>query len=306
MTCTASEWSRREADAIRDAAARIVRGESFRSVMLSWNDRGLKTPRGGEWRNDTFTTLMGQPRLAGLRAYRGEVVGPATWPAIIDVETHQRIAAIIESRKRGPKTRPARKHLLTGYVRCHCGARLTVAPNTEGVTRYVCPPRGNGKGSACVSIVAHRADAAATDHVLAYLDSREFARALARNRRIAADAGKSIDKLTAQLNRDRARLVELGDMLADGEVDRPEYKRLSGRVQDRIAEAERKMDQIDTTGPSTRLEGQGAQLRRAWDVMTLEERRDVIGAVVDHFVVDPAGFPPNVFRPERVRPVWRF
>lgn len=297
---------KREADAIRDAAKRILRGESFRSVMMSWNDRGLKTPRGGAWRHDTFNSLMGQPRLAGLRDHRGVVVGKATWPAIIDVKTHERLAAIIASRKRGPKLRPARKHVLTGYARCHCGARLTVAPNAAGVSRYVCPPRGNGKGAACVSIVAHKADDAARDAVLDYLDSKEFARSLARARAGAKESERDVAKLADQLSRDHARLSDLGEMLADGELARAEYRRLAARVQDRIDGAERKLAQLDTAGPSARLEGTGAALRRAWDAMTLDEQRDVIGAVVDHFVIDPAEKPINVFRPGRVRLVPRF
>jgi DNA invertase Pin-like site-specific DNA recombinase len=298
---------KREADAIRDAAKRILQGESFRSVMLSWNARGLKTPRGGVWRADTFNSLIAQPRLAGLRDHHGVVVGKATWPAIIDVKTHERLVAIIERRKRGPKVRPARKHLLTGYVRCHCGARLKVAPNTEGVSRYVCPPRGNGsKGAACVSIIADKADAAARDAVLGYLDSKEFSRALASARAAAKDADRVVAKLSDQLIRDRARLSELGEMFADGEIDRSEYRRLVDRVQARIDAAERKLAQLNTAAPSARLKGQGATLRRAWDAMTLDEQRDVIAAVVDHFVVDPAEKPVNVFRPKRVRLVPRF
>jgi DNA invertase Pin-like site-specific DNA recombinase len=302
---------KREADVIRDATQRIFAGESFRSVMLEWNRRGLKTTRGNAWRHDTFTALMRQPRLAGLRDHHGIVIGPATWPAIIDEDAHYRIEAIVRGRERGPKQRPARKHLLTGFLRCHCGARMVASmsdprANGERVVRYVCPPAGNGKGAACVSIVQHRADDAARDHVLNYLDSRSFARALTRARRAADDSGRTIAKLHDRLVRDHARLAEVGDAFADGEIDRAEYRRLTSRIQDRIADAERKTAQLDTRGPSFRLAGQGAKLRTAWSEMTLEERRDVIGAVVEYFEVLPAQRPVNVFRPERVRPEWRF
>jgi len=233
-------------------------------------------------------------------------LGPATWPAIINVDTHNRLEAIVRGRERGPKQRPARKHLLTGYLRCHCGARMVTAPNDRGVTRYVCPPRGNGRGAACTSVVSHHADDTARAQVLKYLDSKDFAKALERARRFADDADKTLEKLRFRLARDQARLAEIGDMFADGEIDRAEYRRVTARVQERIDDAERKMARLDKTGPSFRLEGQGELLRRAWDAMTLEERRDVIGAVAEHFVIEPATRPVNVFRPERVRPVWRF
>lgn len=296
----------READAIRDAAQRVLAGESFRSVMLDWNKRGIRTPRGNEWRHDTFTSLLRQARLAGLREHHGEVVGPATWPAILDTETHEQLARIIDGRRRGPKGRPARKHLLTGFIRCHCGARMVASPNERGVTRYVCPPRGNGKGNACTSIVGHHAHDAATDLVLDYLDSADFKRAITRAQRAASSADRSATTVRGKLAKDRARLATLGESFADGELDRPEYRRLSARVQQRIDEAERQLDRVDGMAPSARWRGQGAVLREAWEHMTLDERREVLGAVVDHFVVRPAVRPVNVFRPDRVELVPRF
>jgi DNA invertase Pin-like site-specific DNA recombinase len=298
--------NKKEADAIRDAAARILSGESFRSVMLSWNARGLTTTRGNPWRHDTFTVLLRQPRLAGLRDHHGTITGPATWPAIIDRETHERLAAIIDSRLRGPKLRPARKNLLTGFLRCHCGARMTAGPNERGVNRYFCPPRGNGKGEACTSVIAHHAEDAARDAIIEYLDSRDFARALQRARRAADDSERTVAKLTDRQVKDHARLAELGEMLADGEIDRAEYKRLTARVTERIDDAERKLARLDTSTPAVRLEGQGALIADAWEAMTLDERRDVIGAVAEYFTVMPAEKPVNIFRAERIKPEWRF
>jgi hypothetical protein len=36
------------------------------------------------------------------------------------------------------------------------------------------------------------------------------------------------------------------------------------------------------------------------------ERREVIEPLVEQIICDPAAPPRNVFRPERLRPVWRF
>src|SRR5262249_3945156 len=102
------------------------------------------------------------------------------------------------------------------------------------------------------------------------------------------------------------RLTELGDMLADGEVDRDEYRRLRDRVAARIATAESRLAQASDAGPGLRFVGQGEALREAWKELTLEERRTIIGAVVEQFAIGPAMQPRNVWRPERVRPVWRF
>jgi site-specific DNA recombinase len=296
---------KREADLIRDAARRVLAGESCSSIVRDWQDRGVKTVRGGRWRLDTITALLAQPRLAGLREHRGKVVGDATWPAIIDVETHERLRAMFDRRRNGPAPRPAR-WLLSGMLRCSkCGASLTAQKqNTRGGTpRYACPPRTVG-GCAGVTVRAELVEPEATRQVLDYLDSEEFARALARVQQRTGNG--DISDLADKLTRDRARLAELGDMLADSEIDPAEYRRLRDRVESRIDASEVRIAAASDTGPALRYAGQGQGLRDAWEELTLEERRTVIGAVVEHFVIEPATQPRNVWRPERVRVVWRF
>jgi hypothetical protein len=113
--------------------------------------------------------------------------------------------------------------------------------------------------------------------------------------------------MTDQLARDRARISDLGDDYADGNIDRAEYLRLSSRLRSRIESAERKMSRLHVVeGSGLDIRGQGEVLRSAWDRMTLDERRAVIAAVADHFVIGPGVQPMRVFRPERIKPVWRF
>ena len=283
----------------------MLAGESGSSIVREWQDRGVKTVRGGRWRLDTLTALLAQPRLAGLREHHGKVTGDATWPKIIDRETHERLHAMFDRRRRGPAPRPAR-WLLSGLLRCSkCGASLQAQKqNTRGGTpRYVCPPRSVG-GCAGVTVRAGLIEAEATRQVLDYLDSKEFAKALARAQKRTGNGDLSdvADKLT----RDRARLLELGDMLADGEIDPAEYRRLRDRVEGRIDAAESRLAAASDTGPGLRYAGQGQLLCDAWEELTLEERRTILGAVVEHFVIEPAVQPRNVWRPERVRAVWRF
>jgi site-specific DNA recombinase len=296
---------KREAALIRDAARRILAGESGSSIVRDWQDRGVKTVRGGRWRLDTISALLAQPRLAGLREHRGKVMGEATWPAIIDRETHERLRAMFDRRRNGPASRPAR-WLLSGLLRCSkCGASLTAQKqNTRGGTpRYACPPRTVG-GCAGVTVRAELVETEATRLVLDYLDSQDFARALARVQQRTGD--RDLGDLAERLTRDRARLAELGDMLADSEIDPAEYRRLCDRVESRIDAAESRLAAAADTGPGLRYAGQGQALHEGWEELTLEERRTIIGAVVEHFVIEPATQPRNIWRPERVRAVWRF
>src|SRR5262249_14063434 len=132
----------------------------------------------------------------------------------------------------------------------------------------------------------------------------EFARALKRIRQRAGD--EALADVADRLARDRARLAELGDMFSDGELDRAEYRRLTDRTHSRIDAAESRLATAAETAPGLRYMGQGDLLRDAWEELTLEERRTIIGAVVEHFVIEPAAQPRNIWRPERVQHVWRF
>ena len=82
----------------------MLRGESLRSIAFDFNERGIK-PAGGKrngeskidkWQGSTLRRVLMSPRIAGLREHNGEVVGEATWPAIIDRATHDRLVGLLE------------------------------------------------------------------------------------------------------------------------------------------------------------------------------------------------------------------
>ena len=81
-----------EAEAIREAVGRVLKGETLRSIAFDFNRRGIK-PAGGKkngeskidkWQGSMLKRVLVSPRIAGLREHHGEVVGEAAWPAIID------------------------------------------------------------------------------------------------------------------------------------------------------------------------------------------------------------------------------
>lgn len=91
------------------------------------------------------------PRIAGLKEHRGEIVGKAMWPAIIDRATHDRLVGLLGDESRRPTNygRP-RVHPRAGLLYCgSCGGRLVtyLQPNqTRGYgcrkdENLVCPGR---------------------------------------------------------------------------------------------------------------------------------------------------------------------
>jgi site-specific DNA recombinase len=69
---------RAEAALIREAAKRVLAGDSRRAITVDWHRKGLLTSEGKPWSITRLANLLRSPRIAGLRVHRGEVVGKVT------------------------------------------------------------------------------------------------------------------------------------------------------------------------------------------------------------------------------------
>ena len=150
-----------EAEAIKEAAARVLRGESIRSIAFDFNDRGIKPVAGGRWAGSTLRRVLVSPRIAGLRQHNGEVVGEAMWPAIIDRATHDRLVGLLgdPSRRRDNFGRP-RVQPLVGLVHCASrGGKMTTAIAPRQGRGYCCRKDENPTCPARVRIVAEPLEA---------------------------------------------------------------------------------------------------------------------------------------------------
>ena len=126
------EINQAEADAIRDAAVRLLEhGESVRSVIRHWTARGIKPVAARQWYPSTWVGTMTSARIAGLREWQGTKY-PAEWPAIIDADTHERLVRMFADPARRKYAVRAQAHLLSGIAACpHCG-RTPALPQPRG------------------------------------------------------------------------------------------------------------------------------------------------------------------------------
>ena len=74
-----------------------TRGES---TLWAATARRLKTSAqtsagAALWHGSMIRRVLMSPRIAGLKEHRGEIVGEATWPAIIDRATHDRLVGLL-------------------------------------------------------------------------------------------------------------------------------------------------------------------------------------------------------------------
>jgi len=153
--------NKREAKHIRREVPRLLAGVKPLTIAVEWNERGIPTVNGAQWRAVTVMQIFTNPRMCGWRTYLGEVLKNedghpvrGVWEPILSEEQHQALVAVIHPpaslrlprRGRGSAT----KQLLSPFVRCgKCNARMCASPRYDPRTRartvsYRCPSRGTG------------------------------------------------------------------------------------------------------------------------------------------------------------------
>ena len=112
-----------EADAIRDAAMRVLEhGESVGSIVRDWTARGIKPVAAKQWWPTSIVGTLTSARLAGLMEWQGKKYPATQWPAIIDVDTHERLVKLFADPARRKHVVRAPAHLLSGIATCpKCG-----------------------------------------------------------------------------------------------------------------------------------------------------------------------------------------
>ena len=106
---------------------------------------------------------------------------------------------------------------------------------------------------------------------------------------------------------DEAALEELArDFYVDKAISRPEFYAARGALQGRLEQNRKVLARSSRTDVLSTVIGQGAlDLRKMWAERSLDWRRAIIRAVIDHVVLEPAVPGRNVFDPSLVRIMWR-
>ena len=101
------------------------------------NEHGFVTTSGKQWDRSSTRAMLLNPRNAGLRALRGQVVAPGRWEPIVDEAVFRATVELLTDSAR-KRTRPARRWLGGGLFRCHCGVRIRANYSHHGTRVYQC------------------------------------------------------------------------------------------------------------------------------------------------------------------------
>jgi site-specific DNA recombinase len=273
-----------EAEVIREAAVRLLHGESLRGICIDFNRRGIPTARKVLWTAASLRCMLGNPRLAGWSTYHGEVVGKGAWKAILTRRQSERIRSLLTDpeRRTGDGTRSC--YLLTGLVRCgRCGGRMRGRGN--GNTRaYACAWQPGRMGCGRVSINMDELNRSFLDRLYQRLDSDELPATLQRGRLSDATWRKARSAMHAA----EARLRSMARDYATGSLTRVEWRAARPALLDRARAARTSLLQNRAEDIVVEFIGHADDLRAAWADVTPSRQRAITAALVEEVVIWPA------------------
>jgi DNA invertase Pin-like site-specific DNA recombinase len=288
-----------EAAIVREMLAWALDGWSLRQIIGELNARldadpdapGLRPAYSERWSTRSVSAILRGPRIAGLRRFRGEVVGEAAWPAIVDRDDWERVQSGLESRAAGTKNQLAR--WLTGVLQCGLCGHQMYGWTGHGGPRYWCATPRGGCGKIAVN-VGH-VEAEIERQVLEYLSKPGVLAGLR-----GAYSSETVADARAGLAADEQQLKELATMWAQRQISFAEYGEARRIISDRIA-ASRGL--VRSSLPQTVRMLLDGDVRAGWDRLTPAGRRDVVLTIVGGYRVDPAKTGRRVFNPDRLVPL---
>jgi site-specific DNA recombinase len=281
-----------EARHVREAFADVMHGASLKSIARRWNDAQALTTAGNPWSHSTVRGVLKNPRYAGLRTYRGDVVGPAVWPALVDQDTFEAVRSILSVPERRTTLTTARKYLLPSLALCwKCGSDVTTGHTRHGKRVYVC------RANKCISRKAEPVDQFVEAVVIARLSKPDAAELLTVN------GGDEVRELRARAAGIRERLDDLATGLEEGILTLAAVRKSSARLNEELARVDARMAaavHADALGPLVAAKN----VAEVWAGLDVRQRRQVVDALMTVTLLKPETGRRD-FDPESVRIEWK-
>ncbi|WP_417218576.1 recombinase family protein [Arthrobacter sp.] len=311
-----------EHQALKDAVALVLAGAGLREVAVHWQARyGITGPEGGLVSEQKVRAALFSPRMVGYRQHqlpphrRGVSIDPLDHIArtpdgepvisqepVCDLATWHRIQAALRSRTTGARNGWGRRAwLLTGLLRCPCGAPLAGVvqpqkPDADGrrAVRYVYRCKANRRHGAgtCrggASITAPIAEQHVIDWLFEFYSSDRLD---AHNRKTETSNVATVVRIDADLAVAGEELDALRSKASSLTVGSEFHQIVTGmiaHVQERIANLndERVALTIEHPAPLTH-----EQLVTVWPTLNNESRRTVLRQLIHHIDLAPGrGYP---------------
>ena len=298
-----------EAEVIRRIVNELLAGRSGYQVAEGLNADNIPTGRGGRrWWGQAVLAVARSPHIAGLRKHHGQVVGEGTWKPIIGRDRWEiLLAAINNDPHRGTPYR-ARKFLLTGGVAVcgECGAPMITNKQRRpagNIDAYICSPRARKADHACGKVSlspAELIEEIVVGAALQALESPDMAVGL------AGDDGDGRAELMERLAAAEQRVARAAELFGAGEIDEITWRRMHAPAASAVERARAELDALRR--PTVDLPPFD-RLRDDWGLLTVAQKRQTLGIVIDRVVIAPRTGRRPADHVERIRErltiVWR-
>jgi DNA invertase Pin-like site-specific DNA recombinase len=291
-----------EGPAVADACAMLLGGGSISGVMREWVKAGLKPPQQAQrgttrWNRTSIRSILLNPRIAGLSAYRGEIVGQGQWEPLVPEETWRAVRGILED----PARKPPRgvRTLLGGLALCPCGNVVTGMPSHTGHHIYRCSPPGRD-----TSYTGHVArQSVPVEDFIERLVIARMSRDDAADLLVVHEGGPDVAGLREEAAAIRRNLEEMAADRALGLIGRGPMLAATGRADGRLAEIGTELDEAareDVLAPLVAADNAATE----WETMDLSCKRAVIRTLMSITLISPGRGARRAFDPDTVQVTW--
>lgn len=260
------------APTVRFIYQQAAAGVSTAAIARDLNAQGTPPPRPGRstrrdpntWIPSTVGRIIRNPTYNAQRTHKGQIIGPATWPPLVDPDLWDAANATLAARTSHHRGGTLR-HLLSGIATCGpCGGYLYAMPN-RGYLTYQC--------TSCFKVARRttRVDEHVTALLLALIDEN-------RDTLAATQAGPAD---SPDLAAARAELVDIAtqlEQITQQVIARQLTPALAGRMEQGLLPLQRAAQaRVRRLQAPTVLAGYDLEtLAVDWPALPLEARRDII------------------------------
>lgn len=285
-----------EADLVREGFQHLLEGGTVHALMRQWNEAGVLTTMGKSWHAPQVRTVFVVARNAGLRTYRGEVVGRGNWTPLVSEDLWRAVATILLDPSRSHGGSRVSKYLLTGIAECGIcddGTTVEVSHSRSRVV-YRCRAKSHAaRGQADV-------DQYVVQNTLALLirpEARVLATEPADTTALRVQAAELRQELTDLATAHGARQITLSQMVTASQGLTASLEDLEAR----IAEASRSNVFGGLTEFSYASDDAYGQALERWESLTLAQQREAIRGTWGRIVLRPVKANQRVSLVETVR-----
>jgi site-specific DNA recombinase len=276
-----------EAAALREAYTGVLSGASVASLARDLNAAGHVTTFGKPWGPASLRPVLLNARNAGLRVYDDEVIGPASWEAIVPEETYRAAKRILTDPSRGKGGQgPAAAALLTGVARCGvCGSdvkqnrRYHWKDRSKSYSVYVC------KAKSCASVPTDYVDGRVWRELTAVLHEPEFHTAWATP--APTEGSEDATALREEEATLRRRLTDAAEDYAAGILTRAQMQTISTKTRGRLDDIEAQLAQLGSAYDLSAMLGDVEYVHEQIENMSQTDQRALVRAVVERVELFP-------------------